>query len=228
MFEVLVESGIRRSGSLGPRVVSLSVHAVALIAGGLGWRQAVVETIRKPEALTIDIYQEPQPPSQAPWEIDGGSPSNGSPLPGPSAPILAPTTIPPVTPDLPGSDAVPSPQTLVRRELWGDRGGRDTGPVDSTYLAGEVDEAVTVLKAVQPEYPRVMAAAAVSGEVRIEFVVDTAGKCEPGSVRVVASTNALFERPAIDAVVATVYRSARVRGQPVRQLVQQRVAFRLK
>jgi TonB family protein len=141
---------------------------------------------------------------------------------------MAPTSIPPVSLDLPGTSPTPSPQTLVQRELWGNRGGRDYGLVDSTYLAGEVDEAVTVLKAVQPEYPRVMVAAAVSGEVRLEFVVAADGRCEPNSVRVVASSAQAFERPAIVAVVATVYRAARVRGQPVRQLVQQRVAFRLK
>lgn len=228
MFEVLVESGVGRSGSLGPRVVSLSIHAVGLIAGGLGWRQAVTETVRKPEPVTIDIYQEPRPTTPAGAETNGGSEPAASPLPRPSAPIMAPTSIPPVTPDLPGTDAATSPQTLVRRELWGNRGVRDYGPADSTYLAGEVDQAVTVLKAVPPEYPRVMAAAGLSGEVRVEFVVDTTGKCEPRSARVVTSTAQAFEGPAIDAVVATVYRAARVRGQAVRQLVQQRVTFRLK
>jgi TonB family protein len=92
--------------------------------------------------------------------------------------------------------------------------------------ADEVDEPVTIVKARAPVYPPSLAAAGVSGEVRLAFVVDTAGHCEPGTIRVLASTQPAFEPPAIEAVLGTVYRPARAHGLRVRQLVSQSVAFR--
>jgi TonB family protein len=93
-------------------------------------------------------------------------------------------------------------------------------------LAGEVDEPVSVLVPARPVYPPALAAAGIAGEVRVEFVVDTAGRCEPGSVRTVSSTNPGFEAAARAAVCEAKYLPGRVARQAVRQLVQQKVAFR--
>jgi TonB family protein len=98
---------------------------------------------------------------------------------------------------------------------------------EEVSLAGEVDDPVAVAKAQPPVYPPAMAAAGISGLVRLEFVVDTVGHCEPGSVRVVSSSHPAFEEPARDAVLKTVYRPARSRGRPVRQLVNQSLVFRM-
>ena len=61
----------------------------------------------------------------------------------------------------------------------------------------------------------------------LEFVVDTLGRVEPQSVRVVRSSHAEFENAAIDVIVESVYRPGRIRGRAVRVLVQQEIGFRL-
>lgn len=227
MFEVLLESGARRPGGLAPRAMSLSVHGIALVAAGLGWRQAEVEMVGKPMPVAIDIYEAPASPDRGRPSVGDVTPVVGGLILMPSIPDVVPMTIPSTTAEFPGSVPGPDPRTLVERELWGNGPRQPAAPPDSILLAGEVDEAVIVLLAARPVYPAVLAASGVAGEVRLEFVVDASGRCEPHSVRVISSTIAAFEAPAIDAIVATAYRAGRVRGQAVRQLVQQRVAFRV-
>ena len=93
-------------------------------------------------------------------------------------------------------------------------------------LAAEVDDPVVILEQAPPVYPRAMAAAGISGRVVLEFVVDTAGRVERESLRVIASTQPAFEEAAREAMLATRFRPARVRGQPVRQLARQAMGFK--
>jgi TonB family protein len=93
-------------------------------------------------------------------------------------------------------------------------------------LAAEVDEPVVVLRQGRPRYPTRLSALGIPGRVVLEFVVDTTGTVEGASVRVLQSTLAEFEPAAIEAIVASRFRAARVRGQSVRQLVRQGVSFR--
>lgn len=226
MFEVLLESGVRRRTALGPRVASVSLHAMVLVVAGMGWQGAASGRPLKPQAVSIDIFQEPP---ISPVRSDRGSGvvgiSGKVPDP-PAAPVDVPNTIPTVAVEPAGSWPSVEVRGFVRRELWGgDRPGI-TQASDSLRLAGEVDEPVVVLTPQIPVYPAALAAAGVSGVVHLEFVVDTAGRGEPGSVCVISSTTPAFEQPAIDAVLGTVYRAARIRGHRVRQLVHQRLVFR--
>ncbi|HET7240627.1 MAG TPA: TonB family protein [Gemmatimonadales bacterium] len=83
-----------------------------------------------------------------------------------------------------------------------------------------------VIEQPPPRYPPVMAQAGVTGRVELEYVVDTLGRAEPGSLRAVTSTHPEFEAAARAAVLGSRYRPARLRGQVVRQLVRQRLSFR--
>jgi TonB family protein len=59
----------------------------------------------------------------------------------------------------------------------------------------------------------------------LEFVVGTAGKVEPASVRVVESSHPAFESAAREAVIGARFQPARLRSLPVRQITRQRVRF---
>lgn len=88
-----------------------------------------------------------------------------------------------------------------------------------------VDDPAAVLEPRRPRYPRALEVAGISGRVIVEFVVDTSGRAEPGSVRIVFSSHTGFDAPARDAVLGTRYRPARFRGASVRQLVRQLISF---
>ncbi len=65
----------------------------------------------------------------------------------------------------------------------------------------------------------------IEGFVLLEFIIDTTGRVEDGSVNVLQSTNRAFEGPARDVIRRSLYRPGRVRGSAVRVLVSQQIGF---
>jgi TonB family protein len=104
-----------------------------------------------------------------------------------------------------------------------------TAPLQGTGLqsAASVDDPVTVVDQAAPQYPPSLAQAGITGRVELEYVVDTLGHVEPGSVRTVVSTRPEFELEARTAALGSRFRPARLRGYPVRQLVRQMFTFRM-
>jgi TonB family protein len=104
-----------------------------------------------------------------------------------------------------------------------------TGPVSNTetFVEAEVDDPVRPITQAKPRYPPVLQQAGIAGSVDVQYVVDTLGRAEPSSWRVMRSTNKAFEEPAREAIMKSTYKPARIRGQAVRQLVQQRISFNI-
>ena len=71
-----------------------------------------------------------------------------------------------------------------------------------------------------PAYPELLRQAGVQGRVVLEAVVDTAGRVESGSILVVSAAHPGLGAPARQALAATLFRPARVRGRAVRVRVR--------
>ena len=91
-----------------------------------------------------------------------------------------------------------------------------------------VEEAPVLLSHPAPGYPELMRRAGVEGRVLLEAVLDTMGRVERGSLRVLASTHALFVPDAAALVLGSRYRPARFGGRPVRVRIQVPVSFALR
>ncbi len=76
-----------------------------------------------------------------------------------------------------------------------------------------------------PRYPPVLLDARITGEVTVECVVDTLGRVERGSTRIVRSTHRLFEEAANDAVTTWRFKPGRIGGRAVRVRVSVPVLF---
>jgi TonB family protein len=76
-----------------------------------------------------------------------------------------------------------------------------------------------------PRYPSALEAARVQGNVLVEFAVDTTGRADASSMRVLNSTHTGFETNAKAAVETCRFRPARMSGRPVRATVRQRIQF---
>ena len=77
----------------------------------------------------------------------------------------------------------------------------------------------------RPRYPELLRSAGVGGEVVAQFVVDTLGRVEVGSVRVLRATHPLFAQAVERTLPVARFIPAEAGGHRVRQLVQQPFAF---
>ena len=225
MFEILPASSARADARASHALTSAAVHATLIAASVL--LTARVATAPAGQAQSsIMVYLPPVRPAD-PGPASGVEPVS---LPSLAFPVIEPIPLPTIGPVSSASSAsIPSVQTILG--LPGDPGaGTDptwlSGPgAGGAWTATEVDDPVAVLQPGRLIYPVVLERAGVTGRVVVEFVVDTLGRVEPRSLRVVSSTHPAFDPAARDAVLGTRFRPARARGLPVRQLARQQLSF---
>jgi protein TonB len=236
MFEILVESKPKQERTISETAISVVCHALLALAtiqatrGGL----AVVEDsiIQVPDF----VLDQPPPPPRVP--ADEAARRVVIPVvPPPTAfrtvlpPIALPTEIPPV-----------NLKEVFERRLISGRGIGDSvvggivgtprsmlDPIVGTesFTVDQVDDPAEYIGGSEVVYPVGMKMAGITGVVRLQFVVGVDGKVEPTTVRVVSSSHEAFERSATDGIRAMRFKPAKLRGQPVRQLVEQSIRFRL-
>ena len=110
-----------------------------------------------------------------------------------------------------------------------------TSQVDATqevYYEFQVENPVRVVRDEPLRYPPALRRAGVEAEFVLHFVVDTTGAVEPTSFRVVGRAegapplDSAFVAAAREAVLASQYTPASIRGRRVRQIVQRPMIFR--
>ncbi|HUF35317.1 MAG TPA: energy transducer TonB [Gemmatimonadales bacterium] len=234
MFENLIESKPQKKRSLTQTIVSLVVHA-ALIFAAVRVTAGAAETIREIVADTTMVFLKPPPPPPPP-PPDQPPPDvivSQNPPPKGFQTVVAPTDIPKDIPPVDLTEKPFDPRDFTGRGVEGGIaagivGG--TGPVEITgevFLEAQLDDPVRPISIPTPRYPPVLQSAGIAGRVELQYVVDTTGHAEPGSFKVLKTTHAAFVEPAKEAISKGVFKPARYRGQPVRQLVQQAIAFRV-
>jgi protein TonB len=228
MFENLIESKSKTFRSGKQAVTSLLVHlglgyaAVTATAGAVETMKAILQDT----TMVFLKAPEPPPPKEEAPPPDAIVSANPPPLGFQTVmpPTEIPKDIPPVNLNERFNAADFSGKGVEGGIATGILGG--TGPVTGeTFLQTEVDEPVEIIRRVQPRYPPVLQSAGVAGNVEAQWVVDTLGHAEAATWKVIRSTNRAFEEPAREAIMKSLYKPARIKGQAVRQLVQQRVTF---
>ncbi|HEX5632838.1 MAG TPA: TonB family protein [Gemmatimonadales bacterium] len=105
------------------------------------------------------------------------------------------------------------------------KGGDAAAAPTRVFTTAEVADPAQIVSQPTPDYPRVFADAGIGGFAVLQFVVDTLGGVEPGSVKVLESSHDPFAAAAMKAIKASRFNPGRMHGEPIRQLVQQRVRF---
>ena len=139
-----------------------------------------------------------------------------------TVPAQIPTDIPPV--DL--------QQRFDPKDYSGSgiEGGRASGIVVSgneVYAEALVEERPALLSAPPPDYPVVLKQAGIQGRVILRAVIDTTGRVEPASVRIMKSPNPAFDQPTKDWVLKALFRPARLHGRGVRVFINLPVDYSL-
>ncbi|HEY6807349.1 MAG TPA: energy transducer TonB [Gemmatimonadales bacterium] len=223
MFENLIESG-RKSDKkrfLSVGTISVVMHTsiiaaavYATLSAGEGAKKILEDTA----VVFLQQQQQKQPDQPPPPQID-------VPLKGFQTVIAitdVPKNIPPVNlqehfdpKDFSGS---------------GVEGGVANGLVpnaDGVFSADVVQEKPEPLSGAPPVYPELLKQAGIQGTVMLQFVIDTTGRVEANSIKVMSSANPGFEAPAKTAMSRYLFRPARVYGKAVRVLVQMPIQFQL-
>jgi TonB family protein len=76
-------------------------------------------------------------------------------------------------------------------------------------------------------YPELLRQAGMGGRVTVQAVIDTTGRVEPTSVRILQSSNPGFEQAARSYVLKALWRPGRSHGRAVRVLVNIPIEFRI-
>jgi protein TonB len=231
MFENLIESKQRSFKSWWQSLASAVVHAAILFAAikaTTGAAEQLRAILQDTTMVFLKPPEPPPPPENVPPPPDAIVTANPPPMGFQTmvAPDQIPTEIPPVNLNERFDARDFTGRGVEGGIATGVIGG--TGPVSGeTFLEAEVDDPVSIISAPKPRYPPVMQSAGIAGRVEVQYVVDTTGHAEPPSWRILKSTNKAFEEPAREAIMKAVFKPAKIRGQAVRQLVQQAIAFNI-
>src|SRR6266487_4011583 len=106
-------------------------------------------------------------------------------------------------------------------------GNGDGRAVAQVYSEATVDESAEIVSAPPLEYPPALRHAGLQGRVTVQAVIDTLGRAEPASLKVIARPNTAFDESARAYVLHAVFRPARVKGRAVRVLINVPVDYRI-
>ncbi|MFQ5702451.1 MAG: TonB family protein [Gemmatimonadales bacterium] len=231
MFDNLVESN-PKSANIGQKLssstLSFAIHGL-MIWGAVAATMRVTEEVTEVAIDTQMIFLEEEPEEQKPEEappppklLNLAPPKGFKTL---SAPVDVPTEIPDINLS---EEFDPRDYSGVGVE-GGIFEGVEDGPIDLAQVFNEavVDEPPVRISSPPLEYPRTMQRAGIEGMVLLQGVVDTTGHIEPKSMVVVRADQKAFEAPAKQLLRRSLFRPGRVRGRPVRVLIQLPIQFSL-
>lgn len=237
MFDNLIESKASKQKRAGGAMLSIVVHAGLITAAVMGTLHAKQE-LEKPKAEKVEFVEmkkkdEPPPPKEEPKPpppdvVAAPPPPKGFQV------LTAPIKIPDVLPDIDLTKKVTNEDDFSGKGVAGGiaKGvvGGTPQPVntDQPYFEFQVEKQVQALpNQAGPRYPDMLRSANVEGEVLAQFVVDTTGRAEMGTFKVLKTSHDLFT----NAVKATLpqmrFYPAEVGGRKVKQLVQMPFQFTL-
>jgi protein TonB len=149
--------------------------------------------------------------------------------------LKAPVDIPNVIPDVDPSKRETNEEDFTGKGVAGgvDKGVTGgTGPIGSdatTYYSSQVEMRARLdSRSPTPPYPETLRGAGIEGEVDAQFVVDTSGKADVASFRIVQSTNELFSASVRSTLPRMRFLPAEIGGRKVRQLVEQPFSFSIR
>jgi protein TonB len=231
VFENLIESKQKGHRTVGQSVLSIVVHGL-IILGAIKATQGVAETIKnRPVDTTMVFLKPPPPPPPPPNQPPPDVVVAANPPPKGFQTVVAPTDIPKDIPPIDLNEKPFDPKDFTGKGVEGGVAAGvacGTGPVSGeVFLEAQLDDPVQPISIPTPRYPPVLQSAGIAGAVDLQYIVDTTGHAEPASFKVMKTTHPAFVEPAQEAIRKGVFKPAKFKGQPVRQLVQQRISFKV-
>ncbi len=233
MFNNLLESKPKKEKRGGGTVTSIVLHSILVGLAVYATANAAIRN-EKPKQEKIDFVETPKdqpppkeepPPPPPPDVVVAPPPPKGFQV------LTAPVEIPDVIPDIDLSKKVTDENDFSGKGVAGGtskgvEGGKAVVQSDQPYFEFQVEKPVVPAPgSISPRYPDMLRQAGVEGEVLAQFVVDTTGRAEPGSLKILKSSHDMFIQSVKNALPQMKFIPAEVGGKKVKQLVQQPFTF---
>jgi protein TonB len=234
MFNNLLESKPKKEKRGGGTVTSIVLHSLIVGLAVYATANAAIKN-EKPRQEKIDFVEtpkdEPPPPKDEPPPPPPPDVVAAPPPPKGFQVLTAPVEIPDVIPDIDLSKKVTDEADFSGKGVAGGvakgvEGGKAVVQSDQPYFEFQVEKPVVPAPgSAQPRYPDMLRQAGVEGEVLAQFVVDTTGKAEPNSLKILKSSHDMFVQSVKNALPQMKLIPAEVGGRRVKHLVQQPFTF---
>ena len=232
MFDNLLESKPKKVRSTGGTIASIALHSIIITAAVYATARAT-GVIEKTKVENVKFVETPKekPPEPKPEEKPLPKDVVVSPTPPKGFQVLiAPPKIPDVIPDVDLSKKATDESDFSGKGVAGGTGkGVGSGPpLDSNqpFFEFQVEKPVVAAPgSPQPRYPEILRTAGVEGEVLAQFVVDTTGRVEMNTFKILKSSHDMFIAAVRNAMPNMRFIPAEVGGRRVKQLVQQPYTF---
>ncbi len=235
MFNRLIESRPEKKRAAGGTLMSVIIHSAIALAAVYATASAGIEAeksrqenikfIETPKAKEVEVKKEEPPP---PDKIAVMPPPKGFQV------LRAPLEIPIEIPKIDLSRRVTNEEDFSGKGVAGGTASGVVGgkPIDltsnQTYFSFQVEKQVEPISSTQQVgFPEALRSSGVGGEVSAQFVVDTLGRIESGSFKVLKASNDLFASAVRSHLPRMRFYPAEVGGRKVRQLVQQAFVFNI-
>ena len=234
MLNNLLESKPKKQRSPGATAFSIIFHSVLIAAAVYATANAAIqnEKPKQEEVKFVETPKEPPPPEPEkppppPDVVAAPPPPKGFQV------LTAPVKIPDVIPDIDLSKKVTDENDFTGKGVAGGTskgvvGG--TAPVvsDQPYFEFQVEKPVVPAGAQpQPTYPEMLRSGNVEGEVLAQFVVDTTGRADMKTFKVLKESNPQFTTAVKNVLPRYRFIPAETGGRKVKQLVQLPFTFAL-
>jgi protein TonB len=230
VFNNLLESKPQKQRSTGGAIASFVLHAVLIVAAVYATANAGKEDdgprVEEVKFVEQAKPEEPKPeePKPPPPDVPVVTPPKGFQV------LTAPIEIPDVIPDVDlTKKAIDEADFSGKGVAGGTSKGVGSGPppdTDQPFFEFQVEKpAMAAPGSASPRYPDILRSAGVEGEALVQFVVDTVGRAELNTFKVLRSTHDLFAATVRNTLPNMRFIPAEVGGRKVKQLVQQPFVF---
>jgi TonB family protein len=235
MFGVLLESRARRHRRTGGAALSIAAHIAIIGAATAATVHGKASSHAPPKPVFL-VFK----PAPAPKHVDAGT-TVSRPTPSRDAiPRPVVLTIPALSttpPSLPTIDLShdPTPDVVkIGGPASDGRTGRPGGkfdlieePTNSGEWRGR-ELLMHIVSSVKPRYPETLRQNGIDGRVLVQFTVDTTGRVDMASIRVVQSTHDQFTQAVRSALASFRFRPAEVNGKRTAALAEMPFEFQIR
>lgn len=227
----LIETGARKKRGIGSTFASVLIHALIVVGSVIATKhvgEAAVAAVEEVTKFVVEEEKKDEPkPEEPPPDVAAPPLAKGFQV------LTAPVEIPDVIPEIDLNAKVTNEADFSGRGVAGGVASGVVGGIvapnaDQAYFDFQVEKPVAPIPgAGAPRYPDILRSASVEGEVLAQFVVDTLGRVELNSFKVLRKSHDLFEASVRAALPNMRFLPAEVGGRKVKQLVQQPFVFAL-